>query len=376
MISMVLEGAASPDQLPIRPSDFYQGLNITPMIGKWVREIDVEGRQVRTENGKSVPYDRLLIAAGADPRPVKTPGANLANISFMRTEAHVRNMVAALPGAKKALVLGGGLVGFKAAYGLMHRGLDVTMLIRSDYPLAMQVDAEAGAMVLRKLIDKGLKVHVGAEVEAFEGNGKVRRARLTNGAEMDCDLVVIGKGVRPAASFLPKDRIKVDLGILVDDHMETSVPGVYAAGDVAEHFDIARKSRWVNAIWPVAVEQGRIAAMNMAGRKVAYKGSLSRNVIRIFDMDVLTGGIVNPPQGGEYEVLHRYDPRRNAYRKLVFREDKLVGVVMVNGVEQGGLFLSLIQQELPLTLPKDRLLDPYFNFACLPPGRYWQKPSF
>jgi NAD(P)H-nitrite reductase large subunit len=120
----------------------------------------------------------------------------------------------------------------------------------------------------------------------------------------------------------------------------------------------------VNAIWPEAVEQGRIAGMNMAGRSVAYRGSLSRNVIRIFGLDVMTGGMVNPPPGdSQYEILCFDSPRLKIYRKLVFRGDTLVGMVMVNGIKQGGVFISLMQRRTPVTIPKAAMLDPSFNCA-------------
>jgi NAD(P)H-nitrite reductase large subunit len=180
-------------------------------------------------------------------------------------------------------------------------------------------------------------------------------------------MAVIGKGVNPAVSFLPRDKIKVDLGIVVDEHLETSLPGVFASGDVAEHIDIARKTRWVNAIWPVAVEQGRIAGMNMAGRRVCYPGSLSRNVIRIFGTDVLTVGLVNPPANGDFESIFSYDRHAKTYRKLVFRDDKLVGLVMVNCVEQGGVLVSLIHNEIPIRIrgSRERLIAPSFNYSQL-----------
>lgn len=367
MISMVLEGAVGPDRLPIRPESFYQSLNIEAAVGEWVRNVDVENREVETDRGRKFPYDRLLIATGADPRPVNVPGRDLANIFFMRTEAHVQGMLKALAGAKRALVLGGGLVGFKAAYGLLHRGIKVRLLIRSGYPLSMQVDEHAGKMLLGELEDNGLEVQVGAEVAAFEGNGRVCEAVLSDGTRLQCDMVVIGKGVTPAVSFLPREKVRVDLGIVVDDHLETSCPGVFAAGDVAEHFDIARRSRWVNAIWPVAAEQGRLAGMNMAGRKVPYAGSLSRNVIRLFGMDVLTAGLVNPPEDGTLRILSHHDGRTNRYRRLVFREDRLVGLVMVNGIEQGGVLMSLIHQQIPIRVKGERLLSPSFNYAQLLP---------
>ena len=364
MISMVLEGVVPPEKLPIRSSSFYEELKIEPVLGKRVSAVDVDNRAVSV-NGKAYPYDKLLIATGADPRRIKADGLELKNIFFMRTETHVRQMLAALPTVRKALVLGGGLVGFKASYGLLRRGIQVTMLIRSGYPLSMQVDPEAGRMIWDELKAHGLDVRLGVEATAFEGKDTVTKAHLSDGTLLSCDMVVIGKGVFPARGFVPKEKIKVDAGIVVDEHMETSAPGVFAAGDVAESIDIARKTPWVNAIWPEAVAQGRIAGMNMAGRRTAYKGSLSRNVIRIFGMDVMTAGLIAPSAAEGFDILNVRDSRAKTYRKLVFRGDRLVGMVMVNGIEQGGVLMSLIQSETPVRAPREALLKSGFNFKQL-----------
>jgi len=365
MISMVLAGQVSSDKLPIRSNSFYEDLKITAALGNRVSDIDVDQKRVMTQNGTSLQFDRLLITTGADPRPIKAEGMDLKNIFFMRTEAHIRNMLAVIPQAKKALVLGGGLVGFKAAYGLLQRGLKVTMLITSGYPLSMQVDETAGKLILDELRDYGLKVRVGISVEGFEGNGSVTGAALSDGTRMPCDLVVVGKGVLPALSFVPQDKIDIDLGILVNEYMETSTAGIFAAGDVAESIDISRKTRWVNAIWPEAVTQGRIAGANMTGRPIRYKGSLSRNVLRVLNLDVMTMGLVNPPDTPEYEVICAGEPRRRTYRKLVFRNNILTGAVLINAIEQGGIFMGLIQNEILLNVPNSVLAQPSFNFKQL-----------
>lgn len=365
MISMVLEGAIPPDRLPIRKQSFYEDMKIEPVLGRRVSNIDVEQKTVQIGNGARIAYDKLLIASGAAPRPIKAGGTELKNIFYMRTESDVLGMTEVLPTVKHALVLGGGLVGFKAAYGLLHRGIPVTMLIRSGYPLSMQVDPAAGEIVYDRLKKHGLTVKLGAEVTAFNGNGVVKSARLSDGSDIPCDMAVIGKGVLPSLSFIPRDKIEVDLGILVNRNLETSVPDIYACGDVAEFFDIARKTRWVNAIWPEAVTQGRIAGMNMAGKPVAYHGSLSRNVIRIFDTDVMTAGIVNPGDDATYDILITEDRRRNIYRKFVFNGDRLAGMVLVNGIENGGVLVSAIHNEIPIRIPKERFLDPFFNFRML-----------
>ena len=367
MISQVLEGSQVHDKLPIRSKHFYEETGIQPVLGHRVDRLDVDGRRAGLVDGQWIDYDRLLIATGADPRPVKADGLDLNNIFYMRTEAHVQQQVRALDGAGRALVLGGGLVGFKAAYGLLKRGLEVTMLITSGYPLSLQVDSRAGALILQELLDHGLKVQVGTSVAGFEGNGKVANAVTDAGGDIPCDLVIIGKGVLPALDFLPKDRIDVDLGIRVDAHMQTNRTDIYAAGDAAETVDIARQIPWVNAIWPEAAAQGRAAGANMAGRPVAYAGSLSRNVMRVFNLDVMTIGYANPENTDGLNILRTEDPASKTYRSLVFREERLVGAVLINRIEQGGIFRALIENRVPVSTPRRMLLSPTFNFSKLWP---------
>jgi nitrite reductase (NADH) large subunit len=365
MISLVLEGAVSPAKLPIRDSRFYEELSITPVLGSRVAQMDTDAKTLFLSDGKTLSFDTLLIASGADPRPIKASAAHLANIFFMRNQHQVLKMLEALPLTRHALVLGGGLVGFKAAYGLLHRGIDVTMLIRSGYPLSLQVDETAGGMILDELTRRGLNVRVGVEVTDFKGADTVTGAVLSDGSEIACDLVIVGKGVLPALSFVPRDRIQADLGIVVNEFLETTCPGIYAAGDVAETLDIARKTRWVNAIWPEAAAQGRIAGMNMAGRAVVYKGSLSRNVIRIFELDILAAGWVNAPDDPRFTVLSEHNRRLNTYRRLVFEGDRLIGATLVNRIETGGILTAMIRNEIPVRGSMRKLLEPHLSLKSL-----------
>ena len=365
MISYVLEGSQPHEKLPIRSTKFYDELNIEPLLGQRATGIDVAGRQVVLADGTRVPYDRLLIAAGADPRPLSAGGLDLKNIFYMRTEAHASAQVAALDGARRAVVLGGGLVGFKAAYGLLRRGLAVTMLITSGYPLSMQVDETAGKLILDTLVHHGLTVEVGVSVTGFEGNGKVEAVVTDAGTRLPCDLVIIGKGVLPCRDFIPRDQITVDLGVVVDENLHTSAPSVFAAGDVAELNDLARDCSWVNALWPEAASQGRVAGLNMAGRPVAYPGSLSRNVMRVFDLDVLTVGDANPRDLSDHEVLRSGDPHRGIYRRLVLKKNRLVGAVLIGDIEQGGILRALIENRTPLRIPAEKLIRRGFNFGQL-----------
>lgn len=366
MISHVLDGSQPHAKLSIRSERFYEEQRIVPMLGQRASGIDLENRQVVFPDRTQIAYDRLLIATGADPRPLKAEGMELGNIFYLRTEKHVQRQIAALGGdIRHALVLGGGLVGFKAAYGLLKRGLAVTMLISSGYPLSLQVDEMAGRMILDELVCHGLKVEVGVSVLGFEGNGVVRAALTDTGARLPCGIVIIGKGVLPARQLVPKDQIDVDLGVLVDGCLQTSVPGVYAAGDVAEMVDIARGHRWVNALWPEAAAQGRVAGLNMAGRSIAYPGSLSRNVMRVFELDVLTVGNANPSGGEAFRIVQAGGISHGYYRHLVLRKDTLVGAVMINRIEQGGVLRALIENQTPIRLPPEALIAPGFNFSQL-----------
>ena len=365
MISLLLEGSITPEKMIIRDEDFYKSFRIEPVIGAWVQGIDVERKEVYTAQGNTYPFDRLLIASGAAPLAPDIEGDDLNRIFFMRNESDVKKIIDSLEGAEKALVLGCGLVGLKATQGLLHRGLEVTVVEKLAHPLPITVDEKAGQMITSQLESMGINLRMKSQVVAFGGNGVVKEAYLADGSKVRTDMVVIAIGVLPSISFVPTKQIRVDSGIVVNEYLETTAPDVYAAGDVVECMDVAHNKMRVNAVWPVAVEQGVIAGTNMAGRRVSYKGSLGRNVFRINDMDLLAGGLISASPDEGYTCRSMEDYRNKRYRKLVFQDGFLVGLVMVNGIEQGGVFLSLIQQKIPINIPEDNLLQPSFNFSQL-----------
>ena len=367
MIGMLLEGSISPENMVIRQEEFFDSLRIDHVMGEWVQQIDLDNRRASTDKGKTYSFDRLLVATGADPRVIDVDGCHLRNIFHMRNEKHVTQISQSLSKAKNALVVGCGLGGLKAAQAFLHRGLTVTVVEKLNHPLPLVVDSKAGELISHELQNIGLEVKISSEVLSFDGNGKVKEAHLSDGSRISCDIVVVAIGFHPAVSFIPPETINVNMGIPVNRYLETNVRGIYAAGDVAECTDIVHNEKRANAMWPVAAEQGVTAGMNMAGRKVAYKGSLGRNVFRIGDTDILAGGLVDPLPDETYTVYTSEDQRRKTYRKLLFREDILVGVVMVNAIEQGGVLLSLIHQQIPVTIPKENLLKHSFNlFQLLP----------
>ncbi|MEE4364032.1 MAG: FAD-dependent oxidoreductase [Desulfotignum sp.] len=366
MISYVLEGSEPHEKLPLFAGNVYEDLDITPVLGNRVAHLDVKKKFVHLENGTDIDFQKLLIASGADARHIRVPGADLGNIFTMRTQKDVLDHLAAISqGVETALVLGGGLVGFKAAHALLKRGIKVTMLITSAYPLAMQVDPTAGRMILKELQAHGLSVKVGVSVSSFDGDTRVKKACLDSGETLDCDLVIVGKGVDPSLGFIAENDIAIDYGILVDPYLCSSVPDIYAAGDAAESMDIARQKRWINAIWPEAAIQGKIAGYNMAGRKVACPGSLGRNVMRIFGLDIMTVGLANPDGADDLEILQAGGEKAGVYRSLIFCKDILVGAVLVNQIEQGGILRAMIENRIPVRIPKAYLMSLHFDYSKL-----------
>jgi nitrite reductase (NADH) large subunit len=367
MISMLLEGSVAPEEMAIREKEDFLSRDIELLLGESVREVNVLERKLETERGKVIPFDRLLIATGADPVKIQVDGCDLANIFTMRHREDAERMLKALPEVRRVLIVGGGLVGLKAAHALLARGTKVAMVEKLAHPLPLVVDGKSGAAISQRLEEMGVMLKMGVTVASFAGNGFVKEASLDDGSRVRCDLVVVAVGSRPAVSFLGKSFIRVNQGILVDSFLETDAKDIYAAGDVAEATDVVLNRRKVNAVWPVAAEQGIVAGMNMAGKRVVYRGSMGRNVLRIGDLDVLTGGLVNAPPNEGYDVLEDENRRRKTYRKLVFKGNVLKGLVMLNQVEKGGTLLSIIQRQIPVSMEKERLLEPGFDFSQLLP---------
>ncbi|MBN2233198.1 MAG: NAD(P)/FAD-dependent oxidoreductase [Deltaproteobacteria bacterium] len=359
MTSALVAGTASPARMCLRPETFFADLGITAVIGDRVVALDIEPRAVHTAAGRRISFDRLLIAAGAEARLPDVPGADLDGIFPLRTIADAEGIVRVAATASRAVVVGGGLVGCKAALALRHRGLPVTMVITSSWPLSQQLDDAAGMMLRAEMEESGITVLPGRSVAAFRGNGgRVTAAVLDDGRELAAELAVVGKGVVPAADFVSRKHIRTGTGIRVSEYLETSVPGIFAAGDVAETFDLAGGGWRLNAIWPEAAEQGRAAGENMLGRRTAYPGSLARNVIRAGRLDLATAGVTVPPKGETgFTVVDHLDHRRGCRRRLVFHDDRLAGMVLVNRIAEAGRLMQLIRTRRPLTLPPDLLLE-------------------
>lgn len=348
----LIAGELTEKELFYRPADFYETNGIELILGQQVVAIFPGEKKVRLQNGHDIPYDRLLLATGAEPTRPAWPGSEHA--FTIRTLEDARAIMNS--GARTAVVLGGGLAGLKVAEALNRRGLRVHTVVKSPHLLSRQLDSQGAAILEEAAREQGLDLIFNQDATEIKATGgRVEAVILEDGRQLTADLVIAAKGVRPRTELLREAGGRVGQGILVDDHLETSIPHVYAAGDVAEVWDTITGRRLVSAVWPSAVEQGKIAGSNMAGEKRVYGGTLMPfNAGELFGVPLVSLGLTVPPPEG-YQVLSDYRPEERKYRKIVLKGDIVVGAILVGEIDRAGVLTTLMRQKIALGEQKKRL---------------------
>jgi nitrite reductase (NADH) large subunit len=354
LISHVLAGEVDQSLLFLKETDFFDQHGVTLCRERAVA-LDPNRRAVTLASGRELVYDALLVATGSSPRPAGVAGPAAGDILYFRGRTDLEKVLAAVRPGGVAAVLGGGLVGFKLTCGLLARGMAVTLMVASPRPLSLNVDKDAGTIIGRMLADQpGVTLLTGVSVCCMEP-GRQRRFRLTlsDDSVHEVDLVAAGKGVVPATDWLAGSGIEATDGIPCDAFLETAAPGVFVAGDAALTTDVSLGEPRLNAIWPMAVEQGRYAAANMVGRRTPYPGSLSQNAVPVFASMMISVGTVNPRYTAGCTFLP-VEPGRGRYLNLVFREDRLIGAVGLNAPPRLGELAfavrkGLLRRDIPAT---------------------------
>ncbi|MEW6725484.1 MAG: FAD-dependent oxidoreductase [Bacillota bacterium] len=357
LVTHYIEGRVSEKDMALRGEDFPDRMDARICYGCRVRSVDVEKRLVYYNEDMSLAYDRLLIATGASPKVPEIQGIQGPGVYTLRTLDDARRINVEIAKGERAVVLGAGPVGLKVAHALRQRGMQVSVVAGSPHILSRILDRQGAEIIQDVLTQHGMEFHLGSEVRevARDPAGRVSGVVLADGGELECRMVVVGKGVQPNVAFLKDTPIAVNRGVVVNEHLETNVPGVFAAGDVAETYDLACDEARINATWPNAAEQGRLAGENMAGRRVKYAGSIGMNAIGFYGVPAITAGRVRVPGPG-FEILERLDRPRRTYRRLVFRDSRLVGFAMVGEVDGAGVLTGLIKQKVTIR-DKERLLE-------------------
>ena len=331
LLSRLLAGECGPGALELRPRAWYEARGIDLRGGCPAVAIDTAGRAVTDAAGAVHGYDALVLATGSRAFVPPIPGSEHAHV--FRTRADVDALGAALPGAREAVVLGGGLLGLEAAAGLRAHGLRVTVAEPAPHLMARQLDAGAAAMLERTLAARGIASLTGRTASAIEAGA----VRLDDGSELAADLVVIAAGVRPEVSLARAAGLPVGRAIEVDDTMRAGAPGVFAVGECAEHRGT------VHGVWAPLAEQAKVAGAAIAGDPSAFHPVASATTLKVAGIDLYAGGELT----GDDEVTLR-DTRRGVYRRLVLRGDRLVGATLLGDVADARRCTAALRADAPL----------------------------
>ncbi len=333
----------------------YKTLRIDVKRGR-AKAVDVKKRSVTLEDGSALSFDTLLIATGSSPSNPPIPGIDSPGVHACWTLDDARAIAKLATKGARVLQMGAGFIGCIIMEALAARGVKLTVVEMGDRMVPRMMGPTAGGMIKDWCRAKGVEVHTGARVDAIEA-GTPKRVKLSDGAVIEADLVISATGVKPNIGFLENSGITCLLGVLTDEHMQTNVPGIYAAGDCAEALDLVSGKMIVSAIQPNAAEQARVAALNMLGRKTPLKGVTQINVLDTLGLISTSFGDWQGVPGGQHAELT--DRAAGRHLSLQFGGDVLVGCNSIGWTEHVGVMRGLVEGQVRLGEWKDRLLaDP------------------
>ena len=338
MLSPVLASEKIIDDIILNSLDWYEENNIELITGDTVTEINRVNKLVVTESGKQLPYDRLLIATGSNPFIIPVPGSEKEGVIGFRDIHDVHTMLDAARDYKKAVVIGGGLLGLEAANGLMKQGMDVTVVHLLDALMERQLDKPASDMLKLSLEQKGLKFMMEAQTAEIVGDKRVSAVKFADGSEVEADLVVMAVGIRPNMELAQKAGIHCERGVVVSDTMQTFDPKVYAVGECVQH-----RNECYGLVAPL-FEQAKVAANHLAQvGSTRYLGSMISTKLKVTGIDLFSAGEFNEEEGDETLVMQ--DSSSGVYKKLVIRDDKLKGAVLFGDTMDGTWYFQLMRDE-------------------------------
>ncbi len=363
LISNLVAGDILESKLYLRGQDFYSQNKIDLLLGKKVIKLDPKKHRITLEDNEKKDFDVALIATGAKPALPDLKGVKKQGVSGFRTFNDAKEIISLAAFAKVACVLGGGLIGLKAAYGLRKKGLQVKVIVKSKFVLSQVLDEIGASLVQEHLEKKGIEILIGQEAIELIGNGQAKAVKLDSGKVIEAPIVIVGKGVEPNIELVKETDIKTDFGILTDEHLATNAAGIFAAGDVAQCFDLVRGAHYINALWPNAVEQGRIAGLNIAGANIAYPGTLAMNSVEFFGLCVISMGLKRAEEN--CQTLQFLDKKNSVYKKFIIKDNRLKGFIGVGNINNSGVFLRLIRENIDISSFKNDLLSDSFSYASV-----------
>jgi nitrite reductase (NADH) large subunit len=340
LLSSVLAGETASHDIELRPASWWRDRGVTLKYGCRATEIDAGRRELKIANEESIHFSKLVLATGSTPLRLNVPGAGLEGVHTFRDSRDVDLLLTLAAGKKRVVVVGGGLLGLEAAYGLAKAGARVTLIHLMDRLMERQLDAPA-AELLKTLVErKGIKILLNANTAALHGETHVEAIELVDGRRIDTDAVIFAAGIRPNTALAKEAGIAVNRGIVVDDVLQTGTPDIFALGECAEHRGIC-----YGLVEP-AYEQARVLAQHLAGGRAAYGGSVLSTNLKVSGVSVFSAGDFMGGQGCEAIVLS--DIRHGTYKKLVISEGRLTGAVLVGDTTDALWYLELIRSRQPI----------------------------
>lgn len=335
LLSSVLSGEATHDEIELKPAAWWRDRGVTLKYGAMATAIDMAAREVTTSTGKQVPFSKLVFATGSSALRLPVPGGDLAGVHVFRDSRDVDLLLALAAGKKRVVVVGGGLLGLEAAYGLAKAGADVTLIHLMDRLMERQLDAPAAALLKTLVERKGVKILLNANTARIHGTDAVAGVELADGRMLDADAVIFAAGIRPNAALARDAGIAVNRGIVVDDRMATDTDGVFALGECAEH-----RGTCYGLVEP-AYEQARVLAQHLAGKPAAYNGSILSTNLKVSGVGVFSAGDFMAGEASETLLLS--DVNRGTYKKLVISGGALTGAVLVGDTRDALWYMELIR---------------------------------
>ena len=320
--------------------DYFKRLNVETKFGDRVAEINAASKTVKTAAGEELSYDNLLIATGSRPLDLPVDGADLPGVTPKWSLAHVEKGLEILDGKAnpRVVLVGAGFIGFIILSALHKRGCKLTVVERESHVLPRMLSGDSASFVERWLDSKDVDVRTGTSVTGISEAANGSKVVATSNGAVEADLVVVAIGVKPNIELASATGLSTDHGIVVDEHLRTSDPNIFAAGDCAQGAAMFNSDKQIHAIHPTAVDHGRIAGANMAGQDVAYPGSLSMNVLDVCGLQCVSYGNWNDANAESFEIS---SPQSNVYRNLLWSGDQITGAMFVGQANNVGMLTDV-----------------------------------
>lgn len=354
LLPYYLSGKINRDGLFIAGKNFYERNAVELMLGKEVIHVDTINQSVLLRDESIVEYDNLLIASGGSPDRLNTVSGYMAKVMTLRTIDDAQRILEISRSASDILISGAGLASLEVAHALAKPGKKVIVMAKSNQILSRNADSECANIIQKEIEKSGVSFLLGRDVTEIVPFRDRLRVLTDQDDSITVDMVIVGKGVSPNVQFLKDKRMKVERGVLVNEMMKTNIDNVYAAGDVAQSRSLLTHDYRVFANWPSACFEGEIAGLNMAGQRAELPGEIGYNVLPIFNRTVAFLGETKA-NSSTVEMLKYSDDKKGIYRKFLLKENKIIGAILLQSIQDVGIVLNLIIKGIDVSHCKHEL---------------------